>query len=133
MLYIQSILKIGAFLSVLIGAVLLYNLGTTSTPIIKSLAPTEEHRYPSSPHVASWKTWFHPLQSAAGSTSKDYRKGWNLLQHLGGVGPWIEKIDEGDDTSDLAPPEGCLIDQIHLVCKKSTFSTHNCSNIRSTG
>jgi len=38
-----------------------------------------------------------------------------LFEHLGGYGPWIEKVDEQGVLADLAPPKECSIDQVHLV------------------
>jgi acid phosphatase len=39
---------------------------------------------------------------------------WNILYHLGGNGPWVEKsidvVEEG-----IAPPEGCEVVQVHMV------------------
>lgn len=39
---------------------------------------------------------------------------WNIIEHLGGNSPWIPKrhgiVDEG-----LEPPEGCFVDQVHMV------------------
>ncbi|GMF74204.1 unnamed protein product [Aspergillus oryzae] len=60
-----------------------------------------------SPHCASWNAWYNPLRSGqVGYQAND----WNILYHLGGNGPWIEKIDELE-TPGLEPPKGCVIDQ----------------------
>lgn len=113
---LRSLLKIGLFLLVTFSAFAFYNHGlTTSFPIMKSFTPPGEYRDHISPHVASWKTWFHPLQFNTATGTRGAHKAWNLLQHLGGNGPWIEKIDEGEEMSSLAPPEGCSVDQVHLV------------------
>jgi hypothetical protein len=42
---------------------------------------------------------------------------WNLYYHLGGNGPWIEKTNArfGTYEKDGQPPEGCVIDQVHMV------------------
>jgi hypothetical protein len=39
---------------------------------------------------------------------------WNLFYHLGGNGPWIPKVD-GVIRDSLAPPIGCVVDQVHMV------------------
>lgn len=39
---------------------------------------------------------------------------WNMLYHLGGNGPWIPKLD-GPFGDDLSVPEGCKIEQVHMV------------------
>jgi acid phosphatase len=74
------------------------------------------------PHQSSWSTWFHPervwsrdghnvgYSNRAGAVTRD----WNILYHLGGVGPWVEKtIDvlEGG----IAVPDGCEVEQVHMV------------------
>lgn len=39
---------------------------------------------------------------------------WNLFYHLGGNGPWIPKVDGVIDAR-IAPPTGCVVDQVHMV------------------
>jgi acid phosphatase len=121
--YKRSLLKISILLLVIFSAISFYNHESASLSIIQSFTPPGRDRSPTSPHVGSWKTWFHPLQIPAGSESKKHRKGWNLLQHLGGNGPWIEKIDDREESSNLAPPDGCSIEQVHLVCMNLRSST----------
>lgn len=72
-----------------------------------------------SPHHSSWNTWFHPFQSLPLAEAGSRKKGWNILYHLGGNGPWIEKIDGDSESLGIAPPEGCLVDQVHMVCTSS--------------
>lgn len=43
---------------------------------------------------------------------------WNLLYHLGGNGPWIQKHD-GIANGSIAVPEGCRVEQIHMVGLKT--------------
>lgn len=43
---------------------------------------------------------------------------WDLFYHLGGNGPWIQKVD-GVISDTLAPPAGRVVDQVHMV--KSPF------------
>lgn len=80
------------------------------------------------PYTSKWTSWWHPNgdQSVGGKTT--YKKNkkkkkiiidkdWNLLYHLGGNGPWIEKVDGVVDgaSGGLAPPEGCRVEQVHMV------------------
>ncbi|KAE8351361.1 histidine phosphatase superfamily [Aspergillus coremiiformis] len=68
---------------------------------------------------STWNTWYHPRKypvnkGRTGPPDKD----WNLLYHLGGNGPWVEKLDEpeaGGVTVD--PPNGCAIDQVHMMSR----------------
>lgn len=53
--------------------------------------------------------WGEPTGSGCPSTGA-----WNILYHLGGNGPWIEKID-GVMEGGLRLPEGCEVDMAHMV------------------
>jgi hypothetical protein len=74
------------------------------------------------PHQSSWSAWFHPervwrkggphdnYKDRAGAVTQE----WNILYHLGGVGPWVEKnidVVEGG----IAVPDGCEVEQVHMV------------------
>ena len=74
------------------------------------------------PHQSSWSAWFHPErvwisdghndspQNRAGAVTRE----WNILYHLGGVGPWVEKtidVVEGG----ISVPNGCEVEQVHMV------------------
>jgi acid phosphatase len=72
------------------------------------------------PHHSSWSSWWHPQRSdgtpaehkqGAGGITRD----WNILYHLGGNGPWVEKIIDVVDGG-IAVPEGCHVEQVHMVC-----------------
>jgi len=71
------------------------------------------------PHHSSWNAWWHPRRSrteveqGAGTTTED----WNILYHLGGNGPWVEKIIDVVDGG-IAPPDGCEVVQVHMVCHR---------------
>ena len=41
-------------------------------------------------------------------------KTWNVFYHVGGIGPWIKKID-GVVDGGIEPPCGCRVEQIHMV------------------
>jgi acid phosphatase len=51
-----------------------------------------------------------------GSNIPDYcsKDRWNILYHLGGNGPWIEKVD-GVTKGGINVPEGCEVDMVHMV------------------
>lgn len=55
--------------------------------------------------------WTYPQISATNTTND-----WNILYHLGGNGPWIPKVD-GVVEGGLAPPEGCRVEQVHMVAR----------------
>ena len=69
--------------------------------------------YAQIPYTSSWRSWWH-AQRHEGSSRGIIEKGWNLLYHLGGNGPWIEKID-GVIAEGIGPPKGCLVEQVHMV------------------
>ena len=48
---------------------------------------------------------------------------WNLFYHLGGNGPWIPKADGHGDVNDPLP-DGCVIDQVHLVRMTTGICLH---------
>lgn len=75
-----------------------------------------------SPHHSSWNTWFHPFRSLPSADAGSRQKDWNILYHLGGNGPWIEKIDGDSQSLGIAPPEGCSVDQVHMVWTSSSIS-----------
>jgi acid phosphatase len=112
----SALVKVILPLFAILGAVLLYNHGPDgSLTTIKSIISPVADQTPISPHSASWRSWYHPLQSQQNHRTKSLKKEWNILHHLGGNGPWVEKLDEGGTTPDLAPPPGCSIDQVHMV------------------
>lgn len=41
---------------------------------------------------------------------------WNILYHLGGNGPWIEKVDGVVDGS-MKVPGGCEVDMVHMMSR----------------
>jgi acid phosphatase len=71
------------------------------------------------PHHSSWTSWWHPHRSDG--TAAEYKKGagsitsdWNILYHLGGNGPWVEKVIDIVHGG-IAVPEGCQVEQVHMV------------------
>jgi hypothetical protein len=47
------------------------------------------------------------------------------MHHLGGNGPWIPKTD-GPFGDDLSVPEGCQIEQVHMVGSFLAFLNIKC-------
>ncbi|PYH91930.1 phosphoglycerate mutase-like protein [Aspergillus ellipticus CBS 707.79] len=43
--------------------------------------------------------------------------GWNIHHHLGGYGPWVEKLDGEDELQGIDPPDRCTIDQVHMMSR----------------
>ncbi|KAF1962733.1 phosphoglycerate mutase-like protein [Byssothecium circinans] len=82
-----------------------------------------EYECAGKPHQASWAAWHHPglVGAAKSSGSSSERAGivtkdWNILYHLGGCGPWVEKsvaVVEGG----IAPPDGCEVEQVHMLAR----------------
>ena len=106
------LLKIPIFLFTVALGLVIYQASKSS--FLQSIASSSEEQSESS-YFGSWKTWFHPSLSKSPDSKQSLAKGWNVLHHLGGNGPWIENAGEGP-ASNLAPPDGCSVDQVHLVC-----------------
>lgn len=69
------------------------------------------------PHYASWDTWFHPSRNLKVDNRAGNSRGWNQHHYLGGNGPWVEMLDEEElDLGGIQPPEGCSVEQVHMVC-----------------
>lgn len=73
------------------------------------------------PHHSSWSSWWHPERSdgipaehkmGAGAITTD----WNILYHLGGNGPWVEKVIDVVDGG-IAVPKGCVVEQMHMMSR----------------
>jgi acid phosphatase len=58
-------------------------------------------------------TWFHPESTDDRPPANENGK-WNLLYHLGGNGPWIQKVD-GVLEGGIGPPPQCRVEQVHMV------------------
>lgn len=122
-------MKVVLFLASLVGlaAILLKtpSLRAQLCPSTRPCAPETEHTgyfgYECSgkPHHSSWSSWWHPERSdgnaaehklGAGAITKD----WNILYHLGGNGPWVEKVVDVVDGG-ISLPGGCEVEQVHMV------------------
>lgn len=101
-------------------AVVLYTPAQSLSPFLSNLSPLVYPRGSHtsitrpSPYSGSWRTWFHPRRTRVES-STEHRHGWNLMYHLGGCGPWVEKVDGPPDVQGITPPEGCVVEQVHMV------------------
>ncbi|CAI6260895.1 unnamed protein product [Periconia digitata] len=85
-------------------------------------ANCSDSNFSKSPYQASWTSWYHPsvdikLQSSGYSASvRTGSQNWNILYHLGGAGPWVEKkIDVVE--AGIAPPKGCEVEQVHMIAR----------------
>lgn len=52
------------------------------------------------------------METKGGGITKD----WNILYHLGGNGPWIQKID-GTVGDNIGAPESCRVEQVHMIVR----------------
>ncbi|KAH7398688.1 3-phytase B precursor [Phaeosphaeria sp. MPI-PUGE-AT-0046c] len=80
-----------------------------------------EYECAGKPHHSSWRSWWHPQRS--GGTQAEHKQGagaitkdWNILYHLGGNGPWLEKVIDIVDGG-IAVPEGCHVEQVHMMSR----------------
>ncbi|KAL3493609.1 histidine phosphatase superfamily [Aspergillus germanicus] len=62
----------------------------------------------------------------AGMTDEE-DDGWNLHYHLGGYGPWVEKLD--GHVQGIEVPTGCRVDQVHMMARHGErYPTRNAGN-----
>src|SRR5690242_13691750 len=94
---------------------------TCPTTASHSHAGYFEYECAGKPHHSSWSSWWHPHRTdgsvlsrgqGAGTTTKD----WNILYHLGGNGPWVEKVIDVVE-SGIAVPPGCEVEQVHMMAR----------------
>lgn len=103
--FARSLLKISTILFAVALGLVIYQ-GSRSSSLFEGQSE--------SPYFGRWKTWFSFSQSKVPGSKQSLGKGWNVIHHLGGNGPWIENTGEDADPN-LATPEGCSVDQVHLV------------------
>ncbi|KAL4977929.1 hypothetical protein BDW66DRAFT_165317 [Aspergillus desertorum] len=61
-----------------------------------------------------WNTWFDlSHKTSHNNPLVPESDGWNLYYHLGGYGPWVEKLD--GPTQGMELPAGCHVDQVHMM------------------
>ncbi|KAI9823486.1 MAG: acid phosphatase pho5 [Thelocarpon impressellum] len=79
--------------------------------------------YAGVPYTSGWGSWWHPRRRRSGKSTID--GAWNILYHLGGNGPWIEKVD-GVVEGGIGPPDGCSVQQVHMMSRHAErFPTSN--------
>jgi acid phosphatase len=89
-------------------------------PLTKGPDHKDESKLPYQlfPFTASWSSWFYPGawvdSETSGQRAGKIDKNWNILYHLGGNGPWVQKID-GVIEGSIGPPRGCTVEQVHMV------------------
>ncbi|KAL4937238.1 hypothetical protein BDV06DRAFT_216033 [Aspergillus oleicola] len=63
-----------------------------------------------------WYSWFDPERKIPPNDPiTPASDGWNLYYHLGGYGPWVEKVD--GEVQGIEPPTGCQVDQVHMMAR----------------
>lgn len=65
-------------------------------------------------HTFGLKTWFCPDRPTAPPNIRQEPQ-WNLLQHLGGNGPWVQYASSHGSQFAIEPPEDCDVEQVHMV------------------
>lgn len=132
-----------AWAGILVAATLQQYGTLWSNPIVRHLSNWPSNAIGESrcnqfqvPYTASWRTWWHAHWSSSHGrkfdvasvdveeTRKevpsqgggDIDQDWNILYHLGGNGPWVEKTD-GSIPEGIAVPEGCVVDQVHMISR----------------
>ncbi|ORY18701.1 histidine phosphatase superfamily [Clohesyomyces aquaticus] len=79
-----------------------------------------EYECAGKPHQSSWRSWWHPQHMLGGAHAGHIHghggKDWNILYHLGGNGPWVEKVVDVVDGG-IAVPHGCKVEQVHMMSR----------------
>lgn len=102
-----AVLACAGFCAVLIG-------NPTIGLHLRNSLPTTENIF--SEHWLSWILRPSQRDSQRAWTNVMNTRDWNMLYHVGGNGPWIQKMDdvvqEGFD-----PPKRCKVEQVHMVSR----------------
>lgn len=82
---------------------------------------------------AQHRGWWsgEPDYQAASATGVEKDK-WNLLYHLGGNGPWVEKID-GVVEGGIQVPEDCEVDMVHMVGSRVRMASPERGGAKNSG
>jgi hypothetical protein len=80
--------------------------------LFRSTVYSSRHLVSNSPHSPSWSTWYHPERLSSTSPPGRFQE-WSILHHLGGNGPWVQKVTPGFPEN--SPPEHCSVEQVHMV------------------
>ncbi|KAI9809288.1 MAG: hypothetical protein M1825_002579 [Sarcosagium campestre] len=106
----------------LVGTIYLLSHRTTQLPLTPAYNPKGADEplsltafYTAVPYTSSWSSWWHPERLRGAGTGL-IGVGWNILYHLGGNGPWIEKVD-GIVEGGIGTPDGCRVEQIHMMSR----------------
>jgi acid phosphatase len=95
-----------------------------TTDIASQHTSYSEYECAGKPHQSSWGSWWHPQRTWSGADAEQksgqgagtVTKDWNILYHLGGNGPWIEKkhnvVERG-----IEVPKTCAVDQVHMMSR----------------
>lgn len=75
-----------------------------------------EYECAGKPHHASWDSWWHPQRRSSEQGAGALTKDWNILYHLGGNGPWVEKVHNVVEGG-VAVPEECRVEQVHMMSR----------------
>ncbi|KAI9804964.1 MAG: acid phosphatase pho5 [Piccolia ochrophora] len=117
----RRVVTLSAFVF-LIGAIFFLSRRSTQLPLPPAYSPNGANEpfslaafYTGVPYTSSWGSWWHP-QRLRPTGSGLIGKGWNLLYHLGGNGPWIEKVD-GVVEGGIGTPDECVVDQVHMMSR----------------
>lgn len=118
-------LSLASSIAILLLAIYVtYNPRSSSPPyhLVAEPEPSVQHtgyldnECAGKPHNAGWGAWWHPQRKSqtpgqgAGTSTKD----WNILYHLGGNGPWVEKVHNVVEGG-IAVPASCRVEQVHMV------------------
>jgi acid phosphatase len=117
---LSSSILLVSFLAAIAGIISLHN-SDALFPICEHLTARCNlgHDIWVSPHYPSWSAWFDPSLNHLHERSSPLKDdGWNLHYHLGGYGPWVEKLD--GLVQGIEVPTGCRVDQVHMVGRQAS-------------
>ncbi|KAK7536406.1 3-phytase B precursor [Phyllosticta citribraziliensis] len=87
---------------------------------------TPSRYYLAHPYSSSWKTWWshnaltpnpeNPTTQRPRQGGGNIDRDWNIFYHLGGNGPWVEKVD-GVVQGAVVVPDGCEVEQVHMMSR----------------
>lgn len=99
----------------------LFAIGVVLLPLLLSpiLSPGLFSGFGKNVNLLHLKLLFQSVyQHVSGEVATEVEEEWNHFYHLGGNGPWVKKTNAQFGTWDKEgqPPEGCEVDQVHIVC-----------------
>jgi acid phosphatase len=131
----RFLIPLSAFHYICVAAIFLLAQSSSGLPI--ALAPSNLNAdvqrllplsHPNAlPYIkGGWSSRFDPNvwegKISEISTQEESDDGaWNLLYHLGGNGPWIQRVDDvvksERDIFSIATPPGCRVQQVHMLSR----------------